>query len=104
MVETVADCCYLELHLNCDGAPRSDSKMYRKDMQLIHNSKKTLTFADKISNMYRFTKEEHNKLLRNAITSKYEKTNTKMKNKINKIGKKIGEKRSLKTKTTQQSE
>ena len=55
-----------------------------EDIRLIHNSKKTMTFADKTSNMYRLTKEEHNKLLRNAITSKYKKTNTKIKDKINK--------------------
>ena len=39
--------------------------------------------------MYRLTKEEHNKLLRNAVTSKYKKTNTKIKDKINKKGKEI---------------
>ena len=39
--------------------------------------------------MYRLTKEEHNKLLRKAITSKYKKTNTKIKDKINKKGKEI---------------
>ena len=48
-----------------------------------------MTFADKTSNMYRLTKEEHNKLLRNAVTSKYKKTNTKIKDKINKKGKEI---------------
>ena len=56
----------------------------QEDIRLIHNSKKTMTFADKTSNMYQLTKEEHNKLLRNAITSKYKKTNTKIKDKINK--------------------
>ena len=39
--------------------------------------------------MYRLTKEEHNKLLWNAITSKYKRTNTKIKEKINKKGKEI---------------
>ena len=61
----------------------------QKDIRLIHNSKKTMTFADKTSNIYRLTKEEHNKLLRSAITSKYKKTNIKVKNKINKKGKEI---------------
>ena len=61
----------------------------QEDIRLIHNSKKTMTFADKTSNMYRLTKEEHNKLLRNAVTSKYKKTNTKIKDKINKKGKEI---------------
>ena len=39
--------------------------------------------ADKTSNMYRLTKEEHNKLLWNVITSKYKKANTKIKDEIN---------------------
>ena len=48
-----------------------------------------MTFADKTSNMYKLTKEEHNKLLQNAVTSKYQKTNAKIKDKINKKGKEI---------------
>ena len=40
--------------------------------------------------MCRLTKEKHNeKLLRNAINSKYKKTNTKIKDEINKKGKEI---------------
>ena len=61
----------------------------QEDIRLIQNSKKTMTFVDKTSNMYRLTKEEHNKLLQNAVTSKYKKTNTKIKDKINKKGKEI---------------
>ena len=48
-----------------------------------------MTSVDKTSNMYRLTKEEHNKLLQNAIISKNKKTNKKMKDKINKRGKAI---------------
>ena len=54
----------------------------QEDIRLIHNSKKTITFADKTSNMCQLTKEEHDKLSQNAITSKYKKTNTKIKNRI----------------------
>ena len=39
--------------------------------------------------MYRLTKEKHNKLLWKAITSKYKKTNTNIKDKINKKRQKI---------------
>ena len=46
-----------------------------------------LTFAGKTSNMCRLTEEEHNKLSKKAITSRYKKTNTKIKDKINKKGK-----------------
>ena len=42
-----------------------------------------MAFADKTSNMYRLTKEEHKKLLWNAVTSKYKKAKTKIKDKIN---------------------
>ena len=55
----------------------------------IYKSKKTMIFADKTSNMYQLTKKEHNKLLRNTITSKYKKTNIKIKDKINKNKKEI---------------
>ena len=48
-----------------------------------------MTSVDKTSNMYRLTKEEHNKLLQNAIISKNKKTNKEMKDKINKEGKAI---------------
>ena len=48
-----------------------------------------MTFAYKTSNMYRLTKEEQKKLLRNAITSKYEKANSNIKDEINKKGKEI---------------
>ena len=48
-----------------------------------------MTFADKTSNMYRLTKEEHYKLLQNAVISKYKKTNTKIKDKTNQKGKEI---------------
>ena len=61
----------------------------QEDIRLIHNSKKTMTFADQTSNMYQLAKEEHNKLLQNAVTSKYKKTNTKTEDKINKKGKEI---------------
>ena len=50
----------------------------KSDIKLIQQSNKTLTPADKTSNMYRLTKEEYNKLCRNAITSTYKKANRKL--------------------------
>ena len=38
-------------------------------MKKIYQSDKTLTFANKSSNMYRLTKEEYVKMRKNAITS-----------------------------------
>ena len=58
-------------------------------MKLIQQSSKTLTPANKTSNMYRITKEEYNKMRRNAITSTYKKANENIKKRINKKGKEI---------------
>ena len=45
----------------------------KSDIKLIQQSSKTLTPADKTSNMYRISKEEYSKMRRNAITSTYKK-------------------------------
>ena len=58
-------------------------------MKLIQQPSKTLIPADKTSNMYRLTKEEYNKMRRNAITSAYKKANENIKKRINEKGKKI---------------
>ena len=39
--------------------------------------------------MYRITKEEHNEMCRNAITSTYKKANENIKKRINEKGKEI---------------
>ena len=61
----------------------------QKDIRLVHNSEKTMTYANRASNIYRLTKEEHNKSIRTTVTSNYKKTNAKIKDKINKKGKEI---------------
>ena len=66
-----------------------DQKFQRtlaKDLKDIQSSKKTLTVADKTSNMYRLSKEEYSNLLQNSITSKYEKTDKNIAININKEG------------------
>ena len=70
---------YVTKYIKFRNARSDFQTTLQEDIRLIHNSKKTMTFADKTSNMYRLTKEEHNKLLRNAITSKYKKTKKKSK-------------------------
>ena len=45
-----------------------------KDLKTIKSSNKTLTPADKTSNMYKLTKDEYNHLLENAVTATYKKT------------------------------
>ena len=60
----------------------------KNDINTVKQSKKTLTFADKISNMYRLSKGEHEQLLTNAVTSTYKKANNSIK-KINMASKQI---------------
>ena len=61
----------------------------KSDIKLIQQSSKILAPADKTLNMYRLTKEEYNKMLRNAITSTYKNTNGNIKKRINEKGKEI---------------
>ena len=43
----------------------------KEDIKLIKDSHKTMTSADKTSNMYRLTKEQYDQLIMNSITSAY---------------------------------
>ena len=61
----------------------------KSGIKLIQQSSKILTPGDKNSNMYRLTKEEYNKMRRNAITSTYEKANENIKKRVNEKGKEI---------------
>ena len=61
----------------------------QEGIRLIYKSKKSMIFADKTSNMNRLAKVEHKKILKIVITSKYKKTNTKIKDKINNKGNQI---------------
>ena len=60
-----------------------------KDIREIQRSPKTVTPADKTSNMYRLKKEEYNKLISDAITATYKKTSRKKEERINTAGKKF---------------
>ena len=57
-----------------------------KDLKGIPSSNKTLTAADKTSNMYRLSKEEYSNLLQNAISSKYKRTDKRTTANINNTG------------------
>ena len=61
----------------------------KEDIKLIKDSHKTMTFADKTSNMYRLTKEQYDKLIMNSIPSTYKKANSNIKKQINKVGKNL---------------
>ena len=67
----------------------SSQTKLNKDIKSLRNSNKTVTFAGKTTNLYLLTKEEHDKLLQNAVTPKYKKVARKMKEKINKEGNRI---------------
>ena len=55
----------------------------KEDIKLIKESNKTMTSADRISNMYRLTKEQSDKLIMKSITSTYKKANNNIKKQIN---------------------
>ena len=54
-----------------------------EDLRKIRLSEKTLTFADKTSNMYRLEKEEYRHLLQNVVTTTYKKFNKETERRIN---------------------
>ena len=58
----------------------------REDMKQVQTSKKALTPAGKIFNMYRLHNKGYQNLLRNAITTSYKKENKSIGTKINKGG------------------
>ena len=61
---------------------RNDFQMkLREDLMKVRSSKKTMTFADKTSNMYRLEKEEYHRLLQNAVTTTYKNPTKKQKEK-----------------------
>ena len=59
------------------------------DINTIHNTDTTLTFADKTSNLYKLKKEQYQKMLNDSITTTYKKASDNIHNKINTDGKKL---------------
>ena len=64
-------------------------KTVKSDIKLNQQISKTLTPADKTSDMYRLAKEEYNKMRRTAIMSTYKKVNGNIKKRINEKRKEI---------------
>ena len=72
---------------------RSDFQCKLKnDIRFIRGSNKTLTPADKSSNMYRLSKDEYCRLRTNAVTATYKKASNKLKEKVDKAGLKFAKK------------
>ena len=67
-------------------------KRMKKDMKDMKNSNKTLTPADKTTNLYRLSKDQYENLKTNAITSTYKKASIKLKEKVDKGGVKYAKK------------
>ena len=67
-------------------------KRMKKDMKDMRDSNKTLTPADKTTNLYRLSKEQYNQLKTNAITTTYKKGSAKLKDKVDKAGAKYARK------------
>ena len=61
----------------------------QKDLRRMKTSNKTMTFADKTTNVYRLTREEYEKILNDSITATYKKANSSIKKKINVVGKQV---------------
>ena len=59
----------------------------KEDIKLMKDSHKTMTFAEKTSNMYRLTKEQYDKSIMSSTTSTYKKAIAKLKNKLTRPGK-----------------
>ena len=85
LIELVKNIKFGTVHNQLQGTLKSDIK-------LMQQSSKIVTPAGKTSNMYRLTKEEYNKMRRNAKTSTYKKANGNIKERINEKGKEIVEK------------
>ena len=56
----------------------------KRDLKNIRTSKNLFVFADKTNDLYEMSKENYNKLLRDNITKTYKKTNTNIKDNIDK--------------------
>ena len=54
----------------------------KDDINTIHNTDTTLTFADKPSNLYKLKKEQYQKMLNDSITTTYKKARDNIHNKI----------------------
>ena len=61
----------------------------KEDINTIHSTDTTLTFADKTSNLYKLKKEQYKKMLNDSITITYKKSIDNIHNKINTDGKKL---------------
>ena len=79
MVQFENDLILLAKNLQFKKECNDFQKRLKSDMKAMQESGKTLTPADKTTNMYRLSPEEYSRLKHNAVTSKYKKASTKIK-------------------------
>ena len=70
-------------------AKSSFRQQLTEDIRIIKNTKPTLTFADKISDVYKVPKGQFEKLVNKAITTYYKKVRMKAQDQIKNQGKNI---------------
>ena len=61
----------------------------QQDLRRMKASNKTMTFADKTTNIYRLTREEYDKILNDSVTATYKRASNNIKKKINAAGKQV---------------
>ena len=61
----------------------------KQELKKMKASNKTMTFADKTTNIFRLTREEYEKILNDSITATYKKASNNIKIKTNAAGKQV---------------
>ena len=61
----------------------------KENIELINSESKTLTFTDRITNLYKLEKEQYNKLLKGSITTTYKIVKRNIRKQMNLEGKNI---------------
>ena len=61
----------------------------KQHLKRMKASNKTMTFADKTTNIYGLTREEYEKILNDSITATYKKASNNIRKKINAAGKQV---------------
>ena len=64
-------------------------KKWEEDILLIKSLDKSVTFADKTTNLYQLRKKEYDHMINNAITLKHKKASSSIEKEINVDGKRI---------------
>ena len=86
------DMTHLIANLEYSNHRTNFQKRLLSDVKKIHNSKDLYVFADKTTNVYRMDVDSYNKLMRDSVTTHYEKTDESTEQAINQEAKLITEK------------